>query len=548
MRSHHCTAILHAAMFLVAVPLPTDCYCQDSNGEVTSPQAAKIELSPEDLYEKASKAVVRIITKNGRGQEIGSGSGFLLDESYLPKEKQQDLNEKWRRVLRDHQGGIVLTNHHVIEGAASATVEFSDRKSGFLSDVVVEDVHSDLAIVEVAVPKTTNIDTLSLANSLPAIGSTVFAIGNPLGLKATLSDGLVSGFRIDRQSGTKELQTNAAISPGSSGGPLLNGKGEVVGVITSSLVNGQNLNFATPVPEIRQLISGLRTVISTGTGLRTAVRSSVGRQLWKGTSLEKEVNDVFFSLRLTVGRSFGNAENRTDLVFEGVKAYQKNDFEDAIQLFKKAEPFIDRRHRHLWHYAIGRAYFDLAWADGSLDPEDPNLRAGFKALTDSLEMNPDFAPTRAELLRWYFFQQNLPRQLTESDALVRLMPRCAYAYRSRGDAYWKLKDNESAVADLMIAVRLDPRDSESFRILGELHLEEDKFREAITLFKKALAEDSVTGGGLAIHMSLGRVYQKIHDYELAIKHYRKALSRTTSDYFASRIRKSIEDCVIRLRN
>ena len=112
------------------------------------------------------------------------------------------------------------------------------------------DEENDVAIMEVNAP---NRKPLSLANdNSPEIGADVYAVGSPEGLEGTFSKGNISGLR--RVGNSDRLQITAPISHGSSGGPVLNAFGEVIGVSVSMLESGQNLNFAVPVKYIRKLL------------------------------------------------------------------------------------------------------------------------------------------------------------------------------------------------------------------------------------------------------------------------------------------------------
>src|SRR5207302_8424510 len=110
----------------------------------------------------------------------------------------------------------------------------------------------DLAILSV---NSSKVPALSLAGGEPpSIGTQVFAIGSPQGLTNTFSGGEVSGLR-NLESGTSMIQCTCPISPGSSGGPLINNNAEVVGITTAYLTKGQNLNFAVPASSIRRLLT-----------------------------------------------------------------------------------------------------------------------------------------------------------------------------------------------------------------------------------------------------------------------------------------------------
>lgn len=143
---------------------------------------------------------------------------------------------------------VVITNLHVFKRAFAATVKFTgNAKEQRITEVLGFDIANDLCAVRVANGSATPLQ-INSARTLQ-ITEEVFAFGNPKGLEGTVSKGIVSSLR--RTNGL--VQIDAAISPGSSGGPVVNRRGEVVGVVVSTLANGQNLNFAIPADRIMSL-------------------------------------------------------------------------------------------------------------------------------------------------------------------------------------------------------------------------------------------------------------------------------------------------------
>jgi hypothetical protein len=135
--------------------------------------------------------------------------------------------------------------------ASTAYVVLADKRKLPVLSLAAMDEESDVAIIKVAAISGTQ--SLELAgDDLPPIGTKVYAIGNPLELANTLSDGLVSGHREIHR--IPVIQTSAPISPGSSGGPLLGSDGKVVGVTSSGFPDGQNLNFAVPASQVSKLL------------------------------------------------------------------------------------------------------------------------------------------------------------------------------------------------------------------------------------------------------------------------------------------------------
>jgi hypothetical protein len=189
------------------------------------------------IARQALKCVVTIETKDEQGKPMGQGSGFVISND-----------------------GRFITNYHVIQGAVSGVVRFPEGASYLIEGLVVSNSERDLALLKI---KTTSkeFSFLNLRDSDSVqIGEQVVAIGSPLGLEATVSPGFISGVRdVD---GLRLLQTTAPISPGNSGGALVDLNGAVVGVpsLTLALVKknvtvSQNLNFALPSNYVRELIN-----------------------------------------------------------------------------------------------------------------------------------------------------------------------------------------------------------------------------------------------------------------------------------------------------
>jgi serine protease Do len=170
--------------------------------------------------------------KNYRSQ--GAGSGVIISED-----------------------GYILTNNHVVEDALEVTVTFADNKE-LTAEVIGRDPKTDLAVLKVETKK--NLPSATLGNSENLkVGDWVVAIGNPFGLNHTVTSGIVSakGRVIGAGPYDDFIQTDASINPGNSGGPLFNLKGEVVGINTAIIPQGQGIGFAIPVDTAKPLIPQL---------------------------------------------------------------------------------------------------------------------------------------------------------------------------------------------------------------------------------------------------------------------------------------------------
>jgi S1-C subfamily serine protease len=180
---------------------------------------AQVSLAP--LVRKIQPAVVTITTFNMAGERVGLGSGFFVSKR-----------------------GLLITNYHVLEGGYSITVETADGNKYRSKITLEEDKRGDLVCLAVDIPES-KVKYLKVTGTMPEPGDRIMAIGSPLGLEQTVSDGVVSAIRTIEGFG-EILQISAPISRGSSGGPVVNLRGEVVGVSTFQIVAGQNLNFAIP--------------------------------------------------------------------------------------------------------------------------------------------------------------------------------------------------------------------------------------------------------------------------------------------------------------
>jgi hypothetical protein len=217
----------------------------------------RFDLSPIIAKVKPSVALIQVVENN---RILGNGSGFVVSEK-----------------------GLIATNFHVVDGAKELVVSFpSDKdKRGFKVQGFVGILPTkDMALIMID-PKGRKLTALPLAKELPAQGEPVVAFGAPLGLSDTVTDGIVSavrtgaelsemlkrgnhdeykdslGYDIDMQ----WIQTSAPISPGNSGGPLVNARGEVIGINSFVSQMGQNLNFSLSTIHLRELIDKSGTTV-----------------------------------------------------------------------------------------------------------------------------------------------------------------------------------------------------------------------------------------------------------------------------------------------
>ncbi len=198
------------------LPVPSSAPSSSAVAPIAAPP-----LSPAQIAARATPAVVSLRSPHRLG------TGFVV-----------------------RKDGWIATNLHVIAGARELIVVTTDNHEYPVADVLASDEVADLALVRV---EASDLRPVVLGDSEQVRpGDSVVAIGHPLGLEDTVSNGLVSAVRAD--AGLTVLQISAPIAPGSSGGPLFSDKGEVIGVATSFINAGQNLNFGVPVRYLKLLI------------------------------------------------------------------------------------------------------------------------------------------------------------------------------------------------------------------------------------------------------------------------------------------------------
>ena len=175
--------------------------------------------TPQQIAQKVFASTVLLVMEDTNGQPLGLGSGFFVKPNQI------------------------ATNLHVVEGTARGYAKLVGQKTKRdIEGITAIDAKRDLVILKVSA---LGVPAVSLGDSdTVLVGETVYAVGNPHGLEGTFSQGIISSVRtvgVD-----KVLQLTAPISPGSSGGPVLNGQGKVIGVSVATYHGGQNLNFAIP--------------------------------------------------------------------------------------------------------------------------------------------------------------------------------------------------------------------------------------------------------------------------------------------------------------
>ncbi len=332
------------------------------------------------LVKRVKPAVVAIATYDSSGEALMTGSGFFL------------------------RPGQVVTNLHVVRGAVRAEIKTLDGKGKVfpVSGTLAVDEEGDLALLSVEMPLE-RARASELASELPDEGEPIFVIGNPLKLEGSVSDGIVSAVR-EVPNSYRIIQITAPISHGNSGSPVFNLRGQVLGVVTVKVTNGQNINLAIAAARVGELKVGKLqplselAVKSKGDVAESSYRAGL-ESLWLGNYdnavgyFENAVNKN--PRRAEAWVQVGYCKVKQGKNQEAINAYLK-----ALQL-KPADAEIFNK--------LGDAYYYSG-----------RLREAIESYSEAALLRPDWAETFYNLAIAYSESGNPSMAATQARVLQRL--------------------------------------------------------------------------------------------------------------------------------
>ena len=398
-----------------------------------------------EIAEKALAATVYLEMQDSNGKILGFGSGFFVKPN------------------------LIATNYHVIAGAASGTAKLVGKYTTYkIEGWTATDEANDLALLKVSAY---GIKPLPLGNSdAVKIGETVYVAGNPKGLEGTFSDGIISSRR-DKY--TKErFQMTAPISPGSSGGPVLNTKGKVIGVSVAAHrdLDAQNLNFAIPSNYLKTLLT----------------LSKPAKPL---SQANQTISAETYFLR-------GNACYDIELYHLAIANYDK-----AIQL----KPDYTN------------AYYNRGLAKAELG----QYFAAISNFDKTIQLKPNDADAYYDRgLTKYYLGQYLAA-ISDYDKAIQLKPNDTDAYNNRGLAKADLGQHFAAISDYDKVIQLKPNDAMAYYNRGIAKYYLGQYFAAISDYDKAIQlkpdyVDAYHNRGFA-KAYLGQYFAAISDYDKAIQ-------------------------------
>jgi len=340
------------------------------------------------LVKRVKPAVVAIATYDASGEALMTGSGFFL------------------------RPGQVVTNLHVIRGAARAEIKTLDGKGKIfpIGGTLAIDEEGDLALLSVETP-TERPRSTELASELPDEGEPIFVIGNPLKLEGSVSDGIVSAVR-EVPNSYRIIQITAPISHGNSGSPVFNLKGQVLGVVTIKVTNGQNINLAIAAARVAQLTAGKLQPLSE---LALKGKGDVAEALYKSGLDSLWLGNYDNALGYFENAANKNPKRAETWVQVGYCRVKQGKAQDAIRAYQQAlqlKPMdVDIRNK------LGDAYYYSG-----------RLREAIDEYTEAARLRPDNAETFYNLAIAYSDSGNPSMAATNARILQKLDPKLYEKY------------------------------------------------------------------------------------------------------------------------
>ena len=414
--------------------------------QIITAQAPIVSGQADKIYEQHHQAVVIIMTYDQDAKYIGKGSGFIV-----------------------RSDGAIMTNLHVLNDAVSIKVKIAKDKYLEAEGILYSDAANDLVILKA---KGENLPIVKLGDSDKIkLGENVYVVGSPGGLEnSIITDGVIIG-RQEMGWNQKGIQISTPVSHGSSGSPVFNEAGEVIGVVASisMLTDLQSLNFAVPINIIKNKVSEKKI-----------------------TSMEKFAEDFSTS-----------AYSRN---FQGDYLYENGKYKEAIESYQEAiriKPDYVQAHCNL-----GDAY--------KKSGEFPKAIESYK---EAIRIKPDYVQAHYNLGNAYRKSGEFPKAIESYKQAIRIKPDYVQAYYNLGNAYYESEDYPKAIESYKQSIRIKP-DADAHCNLGNTYYESGDYPKAIESYKQAIR---IKPDYVQAYCNLGKAYYESGDYPKAIESFKQAI-------------------------
>jgi serine protease Do len=462
-------------------PEPDAAVTQEKQTTVKPPKTRQKSADPKKkkdlptIINETKPSVVLIRTFSRDGKQIGTGSGFFITDT-----------------------GDIISNRHVFQGAYRAEAETTKGKFP-ITKVLDQDPGNDL--VRLSLGRTgRKFQPLKMSESMPEVGESIMVIGNPLGLESTVSNGIVSAKRKFPPFNTV-IQITCPISPGSSGSPVMNMIGEVIGVATFQMVQGQNLNFAIPISHVIALKATKGEELASVSFESTELIEKMDNPFDQGIILfdRKQYEGAIPYFNKAVEKDPFHAEAFYHL---GI-CYRKTGATEAVDAFKKA---IEINPDYV------KAYYDLGITYNQLNMKAEAIEA-FKKI---LEINPDHEDALLNLGIAYCLDNNFRSATSVLKRSVEIYPN-KKAYYYLGVSYAGQTLHDKAVYAFKQCIEIDPNYLEAYIGLGASYGTVENLVQGIKALNQAVILDPQNP---YVHYLLGLLHLANHDLVSAEMEYR----------------------------
>lgn len=402
-----------------------------------------------------------------------------------------------------NRNGYLITNYHVLVGKFNAEIKTADGSTYPIKSVVAENQTTDLIKVRVDIPPE-KVHSIKVSDEMPPVAQRVMVVGSPMGLEHSVSDGIVSSVREIPGVGIF-FQMSAPISPGSSGSPVVNMEGKVVGVATFQFIQGQNLNFAISGKSVLDLKTNTPgQTLSEWTYSQSDQKPRLaGEMCRKGFSFS--VNGQDQKALQYFKKATENDPSSTTAWYGLGYCYAGSDsHKDAIAAYQQAiqtDPTNEMSHFHLGNYyqKLGRfneaiesyqkvvninpdfeaAYFNL----GVIYSKIGQLMEGQEAFQNVVRINPAAAKAHYNIGVSYTKLGHYSDAIEAYKKVIDIKPDFAYAYFNLGVIFGELGQNRDQMQAYKQAIRINPDFAPAHFAIGQAYLNQGDKASALDQYK-----------------------------------------------------------------
>ena len=381
-------------------------------------------FTPEQIYKIVEHSIVVVNGYDSNNILLKQGSGVIIDEN-----------------------GRIVTNYHVLSGCDNIKVKIG-RDIISQADIIGADIEKDVLVIKVSGEK---LSPIKIGNDKSLnVGQIVYAIGNPMGLENTISEGIISGLRSYNEN-RNLIQITASISEGSSGGAVVNEEAELIGMSTATIKEGQNLNFAIPIDDILQVINQSSSPNQEDSDFNWFDKGN------EASDMERYDEAIqYYSLYIKKHTEDANAYyNR------GLAKISIEDYKGAIQDFNRAIEYDPRQA-------------DTYLSRGVVKSILGDLRGAIKDYTISIEIDPDQTSAYNNRGLAKSDLKDYKGALEDYNKVIEINPFDENSYNNRGLLKSDLGDYEGAIKDYTEVIKINPKSKVAYnnRALAKIKIED----------------------------------------------------------------------------